>query len=164
MPQEPVPPSARQMNRSAAQAEEPTNSAARGYGQLILIGALVGIVCAGGVALFLIFGSQSGTASVAAQHFCDVLVAHDYATAYADLSQALQQEGTEEQFAASQHLLDTLRGPATACTFSNANVRGSHATFILRVTRARTGAASGTLQLVSETEGWKVASYDANVI
>jgi hypothetical protein len=147
---------------------EPRPEAARppghGRGLMVLLAALMGALLAVGLAAFLVFGSQTGTASLAAERFCGVLVAHDYATAYADLSQALQKEGTEEQFAVSQETLDRLRGPATACTFSGARVQGSRATFTLQVTRQGTGRSSGTLTLVFERGDWKVSDYDASAI
>jgi hypothetical protein len=130
----------------------------------VIIAALLGVVLALALAVFLIFGSRPGMASLAAQRFCDALVAHDYATVYAQLTPALQQQGTEELFAASQQELDTLRGPATACAFADASVRGSSATFVLTVTRVRSGAAAGTLRMIYTGGAWRVSAYDSNVI
>ncbi len=143
---------------------QPSRPLPQGRVIFVVVAALVGVLLAVGLAVFLIFGSRTGTASVAAQQFCDALVAHDYATVYADLSQSLQQQGTEPQFAASQQELDRLRGPATACTFTSTQVSGTHATFTLRVTRAGTGAAYGTIHLSQQAGRWKVDDYDANVI
>jgi hypothetical protein len=142
---------------------EPAPASPRGRAGII-IAALVGVVLALGVAGFLIFGSRPGMASLAAQHFCDALVSHDYASAYAQLSPALQHQGSEDLFAASQRDLDALRGPATACSFGDANVRNTSATFVLTVTRVRSGAASGTLRLIFTGGAWRVAAYDSNVI
>ncbi len=139
-------------------------AAPRGRVQLVVMAALVGALLAVGLAGYLAFASQTGTASVAAQRFCDALVARDYPTAYADLSAALQRQGTEEQFAASQQDLDRLDGTVTSCTFAYPRVGRSSATFTLNVTRMRTGAASGALRLVFEHGSWKVDTYDANVI
>ena len=144
---------------------DPAPARARGHGGIgIIIAALLGVVLALALAVFLIFGSRPGTASLAAQHFCDALVARDYASAYAQLTPALQQQGTEELFAASQRELDALHGPATACTFGDANVRNSSATFVLTVTRVRVGAAAGTLRLSFTAGAWRIAAYDSNVI
>jgi hypothetical protein len=121
-------------------------------------------VIALGVAAFLIFGSQTGTASVATQHFCDALVARNYAAAYGDLSQSLQQQGTAPQFAASQLEIDRLQGRVTACTFISTQVSDDHATFTLRITRAGSGASLGIIHLVRQAGKWKVDDYDANVI
>ncbi len=144
--------------------QEQASPAPRGRTHLFIIAALVGALLAVGLASFLTFGSQTGTASIAAQRLCDALVAGDYPTAYADLSTALQQQGTEAQFAASQQDLDRLDGAVTSCNFSNPRVSGSSATFTLNVRRAPAGAMSGTLRLVFERGGWKVDAYDANVI
>lgn len=141
------------------QASAPT----RGRGGLI-IAALLGIVLALGLAAFLIFGSRPGTASLAAQHVCDTLVAHDYASLFAQLAPEVQRQGTEELFAASQRELDALRGPATACTFGDASLRGTSATFVLTVTRTHAGAAAGTLRLTFSGGAWRVAAYDSNVL
>jgi hypothetical protein len=142
------------------QAPAPTQTRGRGG---VIIAALLGVVLTLVLAAFLIFGSRPGTASLAAQHFCDALVAHDYASLYAQLSPALQHQGTEELFAASQRELDALRGPASACSFADASVRGASATFVLTVTRARSGAA-GTLGMTFTGGAWRVAAYDSNVI
>lgn len=136
----------------------------RGRVWLIVIGALIGVVITVSVAAFLIFGSQTGMASVAAQHFCDALVAHNYAAAYGDLSQSLQQQGTEPQFAASQLEIDQLRGRTTTCTFISTQVSNDHATFTLRITRAGSGASLGIIHMVRQAGKWKVDDYDANVI
>ncbi len=132
--------------------------------QIALIAALTGALLAVGLAGYLAFASQTGTASVAAQRFCDALVARDYPTAYAELSAGLQGQGTEQQFASSQQDLDRVNGVAKSCAFSYVRVSGSRAVFKLNVTRARTGAASGVLQMVFVRGSWKVYAYDANVI
>jgi hypothetical protein len=147
-----------------AQEELAMRLAKQGRRQLVVIAALIGALLAVTVAGFLILGSRTGTASLAAQHFCDALVAQDYATAYADLSLSVQREGTETQFAASQSMLDQLHGRATTCTFTGARVDSAGATFTLRVTRAGSGAASGTLRMIMEHGDWKVSDYDANVV
>jgi hypothetical protein len=134
------------------------------WGVLLVMAALVGALLAVVLAGFLVFGSRTGTASVAAQHFCDALTQRDYATAYADLSQPLQRQGSETQFAGSQTELDRQRGQATACTFIATQVSGPRASFTLRVTRASGGALRGALHMVLEHGEWKVADYDSNVI
>jgi hypothetical protein len=136
--------------------------AAPRVGALLVVAALVGVLLAVLLASYLIFASQTGTASVAAQHFCDALTQQDYATAYADLSQSLQREGTEPQFATSQSDLDRISGPASRCTFITAQVAGSNANFTLRVSRSAT--LRGALHLVKEHGAWKVVDYDSNVI
>jgi hypothetical protein len=150
--------------RARIDADQQPESRGPARAQIVLLAALGGVVLAVALAAFLVFGSQTGTASVAAQHFCDAIVAQDYATAYADLSQTLQQEGTEAQFAASQQDLDRMRGRATACTFTNAHIATATASFTLLVTRSGTGRAGGTAHLVFERGMWKVADYDSNVI
>ncbi len=132
--------------------------------QIALIAALGGALLAVGLAGYLAFDSQTGTASVAAQRFCDALVARDYPTAYAYLSTALQGQGTEEQFAASQRDLDRIKGTVTRCAFSYVRVSGPRAVFQMNVARAQAGTATGVLQLVFERNSWKVDAYDANVI
>jgi hypothetical protein len=133
-------------------------------GALLVVAALVGALLAVMLAGYLVLASQTGTASVAAQHFCDALTQQDYATAYADLSQTLQRQGSETQFARSQLDLDRLHGPATACTFITAQASSSRATFTLRVTRATGGTLRGALHMVVEHGAWKVSDYDSNVI
>jgi hypothetical protein len=145
-------------------AAPPARATRRLRWQIAIIAALAGALLAVGLAGYLAFASQTGTASVAAQRFCDALVARDYPTAYADLSAALQGQGTEEQFAASQQDLDRIDGVVTSCALSYVRVSGSRAVFRLNVTRARTGMATGVLQLVFERNTWKVDAYDANVI
>jgi hypothetical protein len=132
--------------------------------RLLAMAALAGLILAVVTAGYLIFGSQTGSASVAVQRFCDALTTQSYAAAYAELSSALQQEGNEAQFAASQRDLDRLNGVATSCAFSNPQVRGAAVTFILHITRSRAGPLAGSLQMVHESGAWKVANYDANVV
>lgn len=134
------------------------------WGALLVTAALVGALAAVTLAGYLVFASQTGTASVAAQHFCDALTQQDYATAYASLAQSLQRQGSEPQFASSQSELDRLRGPATGCTFITTQVTGARATFTLRVTRASAGALRGALHMTLEHGAWKVSDYDSNVI
>lgn len=160
----PTPPPQPHSHSPEDQTDEEQRAAPRGRVQLVVIAALVGALLAVGLAGYLAFASQTGTASVAAQRFCDALVARDYPTAYADLSAALQRQGTEEQFAASQQELDQLDGAVTSCTFAYPRVGRSSATFTLNVTRMSKGAASGALRLVLEHGSWKVDAYDANVI
>ena len=159
------PPPRQPATRIPGRADLPGQAPAprRGRGGII-IAALLGVGLALALAGFLIFGSRPGTASLAAQHFCDALVAHDYASLYAQLTPTLQHQGTEELFAASQRELDIVRGPATACTFGDASVRGSSASFVLTITRTHSGTAAGTLQLTSSNGAWRVATYDSNVI
>ncbi|HEY7985136.1 MAG TPA: hypothetical protein VID73_13250 [Ktedonobacterales bacterium] len=161
--QPPPQPATRIPGRAGLRGQAPTPARPRGRSGVI-IAALLGIVLALALAVFLIFGSRPGTASLAAQHFCDALVAHDYASVYAQLTPTLQRQGTEELFAASQQELDALRGPASACAFADASVRGTSATFVLTVTRARSGAAAGTLRMLYTGGAWRVAAYDSNVI
>lgn len=134
------------------------------WGVLLVLAALVGALLAVVLAIYLIFASQTGTASVAAQHFCDALTQQDYATAYADLSQGLQHQGSESQFAGSQFDLDRVNGQAKSCTFISAQVSRSNATFTLRVQRATSGTLRGALHMVLERGAWKVSAYDSNVI
>ena len=128
-----------------------------------LVLALAGLLVLG-ASIYLAFGTQTGTASIAAQNFCATLVAHDYTRGYAQLSDRLRAEGTAAEFAASQRALDQIQGPARTCTFSNPSVRADTATFMLTVSRAGGGTASGTLDLVYEHQQWRVDGYDANVI
>jgi hypothetical protein len=154
-------PATRIPGRASLPGQAPVPRRGRGG---IIIAALLGVGLALALAVFLIFGSRPGRASLAAQHFCDALVAHDYASLYAQLTPALQHQGTEALFAASQRELDIARGAATACTFGDASVRGSSASFVLTVTRTRSGTADGTLQLTASDGAWRVALYDSNVL
>lgn len=131
---------------------------------MLLVAALVGLAAALGLVGFVAFSSGTGTASIAAQRFCDTLVRRDYAAAYGQLARELRQEGTAQQFAASQQALDRLNGDATACRFSEPAVAGDHATFTLTLTRASAGRMSGALGMVLEAGAWRVDAYDANVI
>jgi hypothetical protein len=160
----PRPAGHRQEHPLSQEDEGRERPALRGRIQLLVIAALAGALLAVALAGFLAFASRTGTASVAAQRICDALVARDYPSAYADLSDALQRQGTEEQFAASQQDLDRLNGTVTSCTFAYPHVAGSRATFTLDVTRTSKGTASGALRLVYERGRWRVDAYDTNVI
>lgn len=130
----------------------------------LLIAALLGLVVALGVIALLVFRSGTGTASIAAQQFCDALVRHDYTSAYNQLAGSLRQEGTVAQFVASQQDLDRLNGAASSCRFSAPRIQGDHAVFTLTLTRPESGTVSGALDLVLEQGTWRVDAYDANVI
>lgn len=143
-------------------ARVPASRAQRPY--RLLVAGLLGLALALGVVAVLVFTSGTGSASVAAQQFCDALVRRDYASAYSQLAQGLRQEGTEAQFAASQQELDRLNGGASSCRFSTPHVQGDHATFTLTLMRTQSGALSGALGLVHEQGAWRVDAYDANVI
>ena len=130
----------------------------------LLLAALVGLVVAAAVVAFLVYTSGAGTASIAAQRFCDALVKRDYTTAYGQLAQNLQREGSAAQFAASQQDLDRLDGPASSCRFSSPQVHGMRAMFTLTLTRPQSGTLSGAVELVLEQGAWRVDAYDANVI
>jgi hypothetical protein len=133
------------------------------WGALLVVAAMVGALLAVVLTGYLVF-SRTGTASVAAQHFCDALTQQDYATAYADLSQVLQHQGSEPQFASSQVALDRLQGTASTCAFITAQVSSTKATYTLQVQRAIGGRLRGALHLVLEHGAWKVSDYDSNVI
>jgi len=136
----------------------------RSRSRALLIAALLGLALALGLVIYIVFASTTGTASIAAQHFCDALVARDYASAYAQLAPSLRQQGSAQQFAASQQDLDRINGAASSCRFSAQQVRGNRATFTLILTRAQSGTMSGALDLVQVQGGWQVDAYDANVL
>lgn len=151
--------------RHAPPAQSPRVPARRGRRPVrLLIAAVLGLALALGVVAVLVFTSGTGSASVAAQQFCDALVRHDYASAYSQLAQSLRQEGTESQFAASQQELDRLNGGASSCRFSAPRVQDDHAMFTLTLTRTQSGTMSGALGLVREQSSWRVDAYDSNVI
>lgn len=156
-------PAAKVPAKPAASQPPPARQSARGsrrlWGALVIV-----LLLLLGLSGYLAFGTQTGTASIAAQNFCAALVAHDYTHAYAQLSARLRGEGTATQFAASQQALDRLRGPARACSFSNPRIHAGTASFSLTVARAGSGSASGALLLVYEGGQWRVDDYDANVL
>ncbi|HEV7128947.1 MAG TPA: hypothetical protein VGN32_16065 [Ktedonobacterales bacterium] len=134
------------------------------FGRRLWLPLLFGVVVALVLVIYLAFGTQTGTASIAAQDFCAALVARNYPRAYAQLSDRLRQEGTATQFAASQQALDQLKGPARTCGFSNPRIQSNAASFTLTVLRTRNGTASGALRLIEAHGAWRVDGYDANVI
>jgi hypothetical protein len=131
----------------------------------MVLGAAAGLVlCTVALALVLLLSGRSTDPRPAAQALCADLQSQDYSSLYNTLSPQLQALGTQAQFTASQQQLDALQGMVTGCSYEIARSDSAQATVALTISRSRTAAAAGTVQLVYADGAWKVESYDVSVI
>lgn len=131
----------------------------------IVLGAATGIlVCAVVLAAVLLLGRRPNPPDTAAQALCSALQSQDYSATYNDLSGALQQQGTQAQFIASQRELDIVSGSARACGYSIQHNDGTVATVLFTITRQAGGARRATARFIHDGDTWRLDYYDASVI
>lgn len=131
----------------------------------IVLGAATGIlVCAVVFAAILLLGRSPSSPDTAAQALCSALQTQDYAATYGDLSGALQQQGTQAQFIASQRELDIVSGATRACGYSIQHNDGTVATVLFTITRQTSGARQATARFVLDGDSWRLDYYDASEI
>ncbi|MGH2487650.1 MAG: hypothetical protein ACRDHE_16735 [Ktedonobacterales bacterium] len=131
----------------------------------IVLGAATGVlVCAVVLAAVLLLGRRASPPDTAAQALCTALQTQDYAATYNDLSGALQEQGTQAQFIASQRELDIVSGSARVCGYSVQHNDGTVATVLFTITRQTSGARQATARFVHDGDTWRLGYYDATVI
>ena len=127
----------------------------------VLLGALAGLALCGlgYLALNLLSGHQPDVQPTA-RAICADLTTQRYDQLYTLLDPALQAQGTEAQFIASQRELDKLQGPVTGCDTASVTVSGANAgvTFTLTRTGSRQ-PASAQATLTMDGASWHVTAY-----
>lgn len=138
----------------------------------VLLGVVAGVaLCAGGALLLRVVFAGTPTPPAApptgatTSAICADLLGQRYSDLYTRLAPALQAQGTEAQFVASQGALDTLQGRVTACQAQTGPVAGASAPVTLTLQRAQAGSLVAHLTL-SDADGgdaWRIAAYDATI-
>jgi hypothetical protein len=131
----------------------------------IVLGAATGIlVCGVVLAAILLLGSRPSPPDPAAQALCGALQSQDYGTTYTNMSSTLKQQGTQQQFVASQRELDIVSGAARSCGYAIEHNDGSVATVQFTVTREKSGTQRATARFIHDGAVWRLDYYDPSVI
>ncbi len=127
----------------------------------ILLGALAGLaLCGLGYLALNLFSGHQPDAQPAARAICADLTTQRYDQLYTLLDPALQAQGTEAQFAASQRELDQLQGRVTTCAPGATTISGASASVAFSLTRAGSPQpASALASLTSDGTSWRIAAY-----
>lgn len=127
----------------------------------VLLGALAGLaLCGLGYLTLNLLSGHQPDAQPTARAICADLTAQRYDQLYTLLDPALQAQGTEAQFAASQRELDQLQGRVTSCAPGAITLSGDNASVPFSLTRAgssQPAVAQATLTSTGTT--WRIAAY-----
>ncbi len=128
----------------------------------IMLGIVAGLVlCA--VALIALNAPANGRPpdpSTTVGSICADLSTHKYDDLYSLLTPALQQQGNQAQFVASQRELDVLLGPVTSCKQSVV-WRGNDVSQA-SLTLARKNEATSNITLAYKQSDWRIVDFDKN--
>ncbi len=127
----------------------------------ILLGALAGLALCGlgYFTLSLIYPSPPDIQPTT-HAICADLTAQRYDQLYTLLDPALQAQGTEAQFVASQRELDQLQGHVTGCATASVTVSGVNAGVTFTLTRADSRLpAPAQATLTTDGASWRVTAY-----
>ncbi len=130
-------------------------------GAPLLLGALAGLaLCGLGYLALTFLAPRPPDAQPTVSAICADLTARRYDKLYALLDPALQAQGTEAQFVASQRELDQLQGPVTSCASSSVTVSGASASVSYALTRAGSAQpASAQVTLSADGASWRISAY-----
>ena len=127
----------------------------------VLLGALAGLaLCGMGyLALNLLSGHQPDIQPTA-RAICADLSSQRYDQLYTLLDPALQAQGTEAQFAASQRELDQLQGRVTACAPGATTLSSASASVAFSLTRSGSPQpATAQASLTTDGSSWRITAY-----
>jgi hypothetical protein len=127
----------------------------------LLLGALAGLaLCGLGYLTLSLIYPRSPDVQPTARAICADLTGQRYDQLFALLDPALQAQGTQAQFVASQRELDQLQGPVTSCVTSNASVSGARASVTFTLTRAGSHQpAPAQAALTTDGASWRITAY-----
>lgn len=149
------------MGEDEITATDPDKRPRRAPAMPVLLGALAGLaICGlGYLALNLITGRQPDVQPTA-RAICADLTARRYDHLYTLLTPALQTQGTQAQFVASQRELDSLLGPVTACAPGSPTISGATATVSFSLTRAGSiQPTTAQATLTASGDAWRINAY-----
>jgi hypothetical protein len=127
----------------------------------ILLGVLAGLIACGLSALGArLLEPHQPDIQPTTRAICADLMGQRYDSLYNLLAPALQAQGTEAQFVASQREVDQLQGQVTACAPGAPSVSGAQATAPFTLTRAES-LQPVTAQVALTLSGgtWRIANY-----
>ncbi|HEX8982875.1 MAG TPA: hypothetical protein VF792_08910 [Ktedonobacterales bacterium] len=126
----------------------------------IMLGIVAGLVLCGFglVALNSSAGGRPPDPSTTVDSICADLSTQKYDDLYSRLAPALQQQGNQAQFVASQRELDVLLGPVTSCKHSETWYGNdvAHAA----ITLERKNEAGSSITLAYKQSEWSIVDFD----
>jgi hypothetical protein len=127
----------------------------------ILLGVMAGLVACGLIALGArLLEPRQADIQPAMRAVCADLMGQRYDDLYSLLAPALQAQGTEAQFVASQREVDQLQGQVTACEPGTPSVNGAQAIAPFTLTRAESFQPVAAQVALTLSDGtWRIASY-----
>jgi hypothetical protein len=127
----------------------------------VLLGALAGLaLCGLGYLALTLLTPPLPDIQPTARAICADLTAQRYDALYGLLDPALQGQGTEAQFAASQRELDQLQGVVTVCAASATSVSGARGSVTFTLARAGSRQpVSAQATLSSDGAAWRISGY-----
>lgn len=127
----------------------------------VLLGALAGLaLCGLGYLALNLLSSHQPDVQPTTRAICADLTTQRYDQLYTLLDPALQAQGTEAQFAASQRELDQLQGRVTTCAPDAATISGANASVTFSLTRAGSPQPiAAQASLTSGGSSWLIAAY-----
>lgn len=127
----------------------------------VLLGALAGLaLCGLGYLALNLFTGRQPDVQPTVRAICADLTARRYDHLYTLLTPALQAQGSEAQFVASQQELDALLGPVKACAPGPLSTSGSTTTIPFSLTRAGSiQPASAQVALAVSADTWRISAY-----
>ena len=134
----------------------------------LALGVMAGIllVILGIALLSRLTAASTNSPSVApvAREICGDLTTQQYDDLYRLLSSAERAIGTQDQFVASQHQLDTQLGTAHTCSYIVAGQDASSAALTITLTRGTQMAATAQVKLTLQQKHWRIADYDSSLV
>lgn len=153
-----------QGKESATRRKSGWSRLTRFSGAPIALGVVAGLVICGliylAITLFSPHSPHQPDIQPTARAICADLTGQRYDDLYTRLTPALQGQGTEAQFVASQRELDQLQGKVTACVPGTPAMNGATGTVAFTLTRAGSAQPVAAQATLAASGGvWRVASY-----
>ncbi len=127
----------------------------------VLLGVLAGLaLCGLGYLTLTLLTPRQPDVRPTARAICADLTGQRYDQLYMLLAPALQAQGTEAQFIASQRELDQLQGRVTDCSTSSVAISGASASVTFTLMRAgATQPTTAQASLGADGNAWRITAY-----
>jgi hypothetical protein len=127
----------------------------------LLLGVLAGLaLCGLGYLALTLLSPRQPDIQPAARAICADLTGQRYDQLYALLDPALQAQGTQAQFVASQRELDQLQGPVTSCAIASSSASSASGSVTFTLTRSGSPQpTSAQVSLTTDGASWRITAY-----